>query len=55
MGNFRWDGGSKRKAWDESVPTDSAVSFVILFLLYCSLISCNVVSGCNALFSNLLG
>lgn len=26
MGNFRWDGGAKRKFLDESLPTDSAVN-----------------------------
>ena len=42
MGNFRWDGGSKRKAWDESVPTDSAVSFVVYFfvLLLINIVQC---------------
>jgi hypothetical protein len=25
MGNFRWDGGAKRKDLDDSCPTDSAV------------------------------
>jgi len=25
MGNYRWDGGSKRKFFDDSLPTDSAV------------------------------
>ena len=26
MGNFRWDGGAKRKLLDDSLPTDSAVN-----------------------------
>ena len=44
MGNFRWDGGSKRKAWDESVPTDSAVSFVVYFcvLLFINIVQCRL-------------
>lgn len=29
MGNYRWDGGSKRKFFDDSLPTDSAVSFLL--------------------------
>ena len=29
MGNYRWDGGSKRKVFDDSLPTDSAVSFLL--------------------------
>lgn len=31
MGNFRWDGGAKRKFLDESLPTDSAVKIHIMF------------------------
>ena len=35
MGNFRWDGGAKRKFLDESLPTDSAV--IIFFFFYSNL------------------
>ena len=38
MGNFRWDGGSKRKFFDDSLPTDSAVNEQ-LFDYCCSIIS----------------
>ena len=33
MGNFRWDGGAKRKFLDESLPTDSAVIIFFSFIL----------------------
>ncbi len=53
MGNFRWDGGAKRKFLDESLPTDSAViDFQIYFRIFDGLIL--VLSlGCDTLSRHL--
>lgn len=44
MGNFRWDGGPKRKFLDESLPTDSAVNNISFKLEYTKLMSISRLS-----------
>ena len=50
MGNFRWDGGAKRKFLDESLPTDSAVLKIFYYYNFGTLSSilCYFI-GSNAL------